>query len=430
MGKQSARMVYRGKDHKDIYYQGHYHNAMYKGNRLVWRKLYDRYCSFSANRVIDLESQEIIVGSESPYIYSAIQHNDGYSISIFTARETKEHFIAFSSDLIKWKRVKELDKIMDDEYYIRTIFVANFDGFWAYQVGRNFVYFIEIDNYDDSYTVKEIETTISNLFPYQIGGVSNNFYSITANTTYEYTFYIAKKNGEFLAKKMGYPFDTFDTAPVPLMIIANTEDHIYIMSNYKTTYTSRTYLFHFSDFDTDFISTAFDSYRSSYFEHSRVGIDVIYSDSSQILLLFHNGIEKIEYGPTYVHDDWYDNMAFYRIGPSGNLEFILQKDENKDLEIPLYGSNKHDTFRLRLLMDKYLPPNMINPIDEGTAYYSQLNKGSASDYINTSLEIVENYRNFECIIGKYENSDGILVVYIDNLFFEESEGNFAFIIKK
>lgn len=39
MGKQSARIYFRGKDHKEIYYQGHYHDAMYIGNTLVWEKL-------------------------------------------------------------------------------------------------------------------------------------------------------------------------------------------------------------------------------------------------------------------------------------------------------------------------------------------------------------------------------------------------------
>lgn len=39
MGKQSARMVYKGKDHKDIYFRGKYHDAMYVGSELVWHKI-------------------------------------------------------------------------------------------------------------------------------------------------------------------------------------------------------------------------------------------------------------------------------------------------------------------------------------------------------------------------------------------------------
>lgn len=41
MGKQSARLYYQGRDHKDIYYNGAYHNAMMFNGELVWRKLRD-----------------------------------------------------------------------------------------------------------------------------------------------------------------------------------------------------------------------------------------------------------------------------------------------------------------------------------------------------------------------------------------------------
>ena len=36
---QSSRLIFQGKDHKDIYFQGHYHDAMYLGNELLWKKL-------------------------------------------------------------------------------------------------------------------------------------------------------------------------------------------------------------------------------------------------------------------------------------------------------------------------------------------------------------------------------------------------------
>ena len=44
MGRQSARLYFQGKDHKDIYFNGHYHDRMYlsdgEGNvTLVWEKI-------------------------------------------------------------------------------------------------------------------------------------------------------------------------------------------------------------------------------------------------------------------------------------------------------------------------------------------------------------------------------------------------------
>ena len=44
MGKQSARLYFQGQDHKDIYFQGCYHDKMYKGSELIWEKLHgDKY---------------------------------------------------------------------------------------------------------------------------------------------------------------------------------------------------------------------------------------------------------------------------------------------------------------------------------------------------------------------------------------------------
>lgn len=50
MGKQSARIFYQGKDHKDIYMDGYYHSAVYKSEeskdgkivcKLIWKKIFD-----------------------------------------------------------------------------------------------------------------------------------------------------------------------------------------------------------------------------------------------------------------------------------------------------------------------------------------------------------------------------------------------------
>lgn len=47
MGRQSARMVYKNADHKDIYFQGMYHTQMYVGSSLVWEKTrHPRYSQY------------------------------------------------------------------------------------------------------------------------------------------------------------------------------------------------------------------------------------------------------------------------------------------------------------------------------------------------------------------------------------------------
>lgn len=41
--KQSSTIWYQGNPHKEIYFQGHYHDKMYKGSQLIWQKLNDEY---------------------------------------------------------------------------------------------------------------------------------------------------------------------------------------------------------------------------------------------------------------------------------------------------------------------------------------------------------------------------------------------------
>ncbi len=41
MQKQSSRLYYKGKDHKDIYFNGNYHCAMFVSDKLVWEKYLD-----------------------------------------------------------------------------------------------------------------------------------------------------------------------------------------------------------------------------------------------------------------------------------------------------------------------------------------------------------------------------------------------------
>ena len=43
MGRQSSRIFFKNNDHKDIYFQGKYHNAMYYGKQggIIWRKLHN-----------------------------------------------------------------------------------------------------------------------------------------------------------------------------------------------------------------------------------------------------------------------------------------------------------------------------------------------------------------------------------------------------
>lgn len=83
MGRQSARLWYKNKDHKDIYFQGSYHDKMYLGSTLLWEKLYDKE---QFGRVYDFISptptDKFLMGysSDRKYLYyysGAVQYTYG-----------------------------------------------------------------------------------------------------------------------------------------------------------------------------------------------------------------------------------------------------------------------------------------------------------------------------------------------------------------
>lgn len=62
MGKQSARLYYQGKDHKDIYFRVNgWHCAMFKGDKLVWKQILgDLIFGSDVGRIIDFESKSLL----------------------------------------------------------------------------------------------------------------------------------------------------------------------------------------------------------------------------------------------------------------------------------------------------------------------------------------------------------------------------------
>lgn len=76
MGRQSARLWYRGKDHKDIYFQGNYHKAMYLGGNLLWQKLSG---DFSVTKIVD-GALDAWGSLNNQYVYFLVKTNDIYFI--------------------------------------------------------------------------------------------------------------------------------------------------------------------------------------------------------------------------------------------------------------------------------------------------------------------------------------------------------------
>lgn len=88
MGRQSSRLWF-GRDHKDIFYNGNYHDAMYLTDKnasaeLVWQKLKDD--DYFAIRVVDYmadyETGELPTGGEMGFVAFEMYRMSGFSYTI------------------------------------------------------------------------------------------------------------------------------------------------------------------------------------------------------------------------------------------------------------------------------------------------------------------------------------------------------------
>lgn len=104
MEKQSARLLYRGKDHKDIIFQGKYHNALIKNNKVIWYKIYDNYCITLSGDVIDIDKKRVVLSG----ITDVMQCEGATLIAIRTDEKNVEKIYS-SIGMIFWEKVKEVD---------------------------------------------------------------------------------------------------------------------------------------------------------------------------------------------------------------------------------------------------------------------------------------------------------------------------------
>lgn len=77
MGKQSARMVYQGKDHKDIFFNGKYHWSMYKGSKLVWEKLAGDECFVTADTSVHGGLRTLFVDVHNKDYFDLLPRHEG-----------------------------------------------------------------------------------------------------------------------------------------------------------------------------------------------------------------------------------------------------------------------------------------------------------------------------------------------------------------
>lgn len=203
MGKQSSRMLYKGKDHKDIYFQGKYHDAMYLGYELLWHK-------------IRQEGYYVLI-----YMRRDHYARDKIIVSIFDEEaETFEKILEVEKDPLSDAYYVDFIAAMDDQrIYLSTLGTSTFiasstDGIHYgntnlnYQENKNMLvfsynYFSEIEK-DENGASKRINYTWS-----------NTSYG-AHNTYYLFKNAIKLKNKEYIVETKGvetnlpYKYVTYD----------------------------------------------------------------------------------------------------------------------------------------------------------------------------------------------------------------------------
>lgn len=113
MGKQSARLYYDGKDHKDIYFQENYHWKMYKGNEKIWEKLIGNEYIANYTRITDIENKSIY--KEAAHLIS-IKHFISDGKRFFMIADSKNHKNGFfsSEDGIYYKYFTDYENSIDE----------------------------------------------------------------------------------------------------------------------------------------------------------------------------------------------------------------------------------------------------------------------------------------------------------------------------
>lgn len=160
MGKQSSRILYKGKDHKDIFFRGKFHEAMYIGSELVWHKIKkEGYYSI----IIHSGAREmyILVFNEAEGNFEIIRKivpeygTAGYNVPTIATLDDDRFYVstlgtsdllASSTDGINWENTNlsyenplAIPTLMAFSYYLDYMWSASYDA--TYKIVKIFVSF-------------------------------------------------------------------------------------------------------------------------------------------------------------------------------------------------------------------------------------------------------------------------------------------------
>lgn len=445
MGTQSSRLIYQGKDLKDLFYRGEYLSKLYKGNTLVWEKLYRFFLWSSYFDIFDLDSKKVIENKNRKKYITKIKNNVTCGIALLYEKETKQYNFSVTKDNLTWKKIEGISFLenQNDGYFSRSIvFSLTENGFFIYCMGsmlsnkkKNELYLVEVGINLECEVKKIYSSDIWFRYPQQ-HGISDSFYGIQYDKSKEYIMHRVKKDGSVSSQQMLGNFIKDDVVMEygGIGVWANGNGDIYIYCPNVNANNGGTYLFHASGLqNADYPTIAFAARNSKFLGVARCGIDIVY-DSYQTMFIAH-GERKTQGGITQDIISSYKKSEFYEIDAVGKTLRILQKDSaDGDMYVKCIGLEGLDILGIRFSQEGKISSRNVDPKTTGYIYYEDINKGISSGG-ETSLEIrYDKKRNDRCFIGYYSWRDDmtsrerVMAIYFDNLFWRESDNNFAVVV--
>ncbi len=387
MGKQSARLYYQGKDHKDIYFRGNYHTAMYIGSLLAWEKLYENTYIEDGEYLVDIDSRAASTVSEYikyviPPTISPYKRNSTHYFSNDIA------FNAIAADMYYSENLKQVYKKTASES-IESI-GANLG---RYSMSGNIFFRVYFDSDNARVCIFKFakENRIWKLYQNKVllgkassPNVSRSGYTVSDKIFLETREYKHLKPGESYPNETCHYITTVDSE-------GNTENNLACIEHWEAEHEVE-----YTKIITSRSPSIYYVFKNRCISVKSGGYDILSSNS--LINTINTDIGLYDF-VMKITDDYMDIW-----GSDGTSEYIVRFDgtnltmiEIPDIEVPLYENGKKTGTK------KVVKPIMDSNYSSNNAYYTK------------------NGFKFDCAHWKQKEEDSCLYLYFIKDFLGSDE---------
>lgn len=420
MGKQSARLYYQGNDHKDVVFREKGHDKMYKGSSLLWEKIfpdgdyflsnvnYGGHSSYDFVRVYPKTKEVCTESTPRPdnYIYKCGFENASQKYFFTAGGMISKNGKTFYKGGM-WNTILATER--QDKYWIGDDFIIpsamSSSGPYGQmaKIIENKDGTITVENYaiDSDFDFSETR----NVYGY---GTNYIFIDIGTGSVSESVYY--QKVGRI--DKNGHCEELHIRLP-------GYKTSIYYIVNCGTIL----YIYTLSLGAPDSKETIFTWYKSD------ESLSTFMEISREYVMPIGNPIKVGEKSIYYTNTDYmYGLMIFSAAGIAykavGTINVNIVNRDNETLVIKRELENLSYHISLFELVSSYYFSNDYNRRSSCAAYV----KNGKIDNSNPPGIVFD-------VAKEYTKEDGKkthirFVVYLDNFYFEESDGNFAYIVEE